>query len=52
MLRNKGSHKGLFSPVLNDAEIEAGEVSADEGLEDTYDPASIKLTVGVCHLQM
>lgn len=38
------------SPVLDDAEIEAGELSVDEGLEDTDGPASIVLTVGISHL--
>lgn len=39
------------SPVFDNAEVKAGEVSVDEGLKGTYDPASIKLTVGICHLQ-
>ena len=38
-------------PVFDDAEIKAGEVSGDEGLEDTDGPAGVKLTVGVRHLQ-
>lgn len=37
-------------PVLDDTEVEAGEFSGYEGLQHTDDPASIKLTVGVCNL--
>lgn len=38
-------------PVLDDTEVEAGEFSGYEGLQHTDDPASIKLTVGVCNLE-
>ena len=41
---------GQFSPVFDDAEVKTREVSGDERLEDTDDPASVKLTVGVCNL--
>lgn len=37
-------------PVFNDAEVKAGKVSGDEGLEDTDDSASVKLAVSICNL--
>ena len=39
-------------PVFDDAEVKTGKVSGYEGLKDTDDPAGIKLTVGICNLQM
>lgn len=39
-------------PIFDDAEVKIREVSGNEGLEHTDDPASIKFTVGVCHLQI
>lgn len=38
-------------PVFDDAEVKAGEVSGDEGLKGTHDPAGIELTVSICHLR-
>lgn len=44
-------HSSVTLPILDDAEIKTGKVTGDEGLKDTDDPASIKLTVSICHLQ-
>lgn len=38
-------------PIFDDAEIKTGKVASDEGLEDTDNPASIKLAVSISHLQ-
>ena len=40
----------VLVPVFDDAEVEAGKVPGDEGLEDADGPAIVKLTVGICHL--
>lgn len=39
------------SPVFDDTEVKAREVPADEGQQGTDDPACVKFTVGVGHLQ-
>lgn len=48
--REAAAPHGAPSPVLDDAEVEAGEVSGDEGLQQADDPTGIELAVGVCDL--
>lgn len=46
-----GACSGRGLPILDDAEVETGQIPGDEGLEQPDHPTRIKLAVGVSHLE-